>query len=232
MTRASPAADTAPAPSTNPDRAATCHAAARSRKRASVLRKRASVLMNVLLSLVQSLLAVALAASGVLKTHWFREQLSSRLPWVSDVPVAVVRLIGLAAFTASLGQRLQRGPAHPRGRRPSALPYAQGTRNDHSHRPVRHRLDAVRPHSTRLVEAFRDALVRVRDGEDLIVEDLDTAADLLLTVRAANGDSPVAEVMTLFRQVFQGHETGRHRSAPATSPSHPTYSDPFHKGSL
>ncbi|WP_262059485.1 hypothetical protein [Streptomyces sp. STR69] len=88
------------------------------------------------------------------------------------------------------------------------------------------------PHSARLVEAFRDALVRMRDGEDLTAEDLDTAADLLLTVQAANGDSLAAEVMPLFRQVFQSAETGSHRPASATSPSHPTYSDPFHKGWL
>ncbi|MGW0946040.1 hypothetical protein ACWD4O_26350 [Streptomyces sp. NPDC002623] len=88
------------------------------------------------------------------------------------------------------------------------------------------------PHSARLVEAFRGALVRMRDGEDLTVEDLDTAAALLLMVQATNGDSLAAEVMPLFRQVFQGDETGSHRPATATSPSHPTYSDPFHKGSL
>ncbi|MFD7478249.1 hypothetical protein ACFV8Z_40620 [Streptomyces sp. NPDC059837] len=54
------------------------------------------------------------------------------------------------------------------------------------------------------VEAFRDALVRMRDGEDLTVEDLDTAADLLQMVQATKGDSLAAEVMPLFREVFHG----------------------------
>ncbi|WP_217570101.1 DoxX family protein [Streptomyces sp. GbtcB7] len=58
--------------------------------------------MHVCLWIVQSLLAVAFAASGVVKTTKFREQLRSQLPWVSDVPAAVVRLIGLAEFTAAL----------------------------------------------------------------------------------------------------------------------------------
>ncbi|MGW7244192.1 hypothetical protein [Streptomyces sp. NPDC054804] len=44
------------------------------------------------------------------------------------------------------------------------------------------------PYSARLVGAFRDALVRMRDGEDLTVEDLDTAADLLRIVQATDGD--------------------------------------------
>ncbi|MEU9542620.1 DoxX family protein [Streptomyces mirabilis] len=52
---------------------------------------------------MQSLLAVAFAASGVLKTTKSREQLSPQLPWVSDVSAAAVRLIGLAEFTAALG---------------------------------------------------------------------------------------------------------------------------------
>ncbi|MEV4450046.1 DoxX family protein [Streptomyces mirabilis] len=58
---------------------------------------------------MQSLLAVAFAASGVVKTTKFREQLRSQLPWVSDVPAAVVRLIGLAEFTAGDQRRLSGG---------------------------------------------------------------------------------------------------------------------------
>ncbi|MFE2521630.1 hypothetical protein [Streptomyces mirabilis] len=64
------------------------------------------------------------------------------------------------------------------------------------------------PYSARLVEAFRDALVRMREGEDLTVEDLDTAADLLRRVQAAKGDFLAAEVMPLFREVFQGGRDG------------------------
>ncbi|MET7719338.1 hypothetical protein [Streptomyces mirabilis] len=64
------------------------------------------------------------------------------------------------------------------------------------------------PHSARLVEAFRDALVRMRDGEDLTVEDLDTAAELLQRVQATKGDFPAAEVMPLFKEVFEGGRDG------------------------
>ncbi|MFE2315908.1 hypothetical protein ACFXC8_22695 [Streptomyces sp. NPDC059441] len=88
------------------------------------------------------------------------------------------------------------------------------------------------PYSARLVEAFRDALVRMRDGEDLTVEDLDTAVDLLQIVQATDGGSLAAEVMPLFTEVFRGDRTGTHRPAPATSPSHPTHPDPFRGGSL
>jgi len=88
------------------------------------------------------------------------------------------------------------------------------------------------PDSARLVEAFRGALVRMRDGEDLTVEDLDTTAGLLMAVQAANGDSLAVEVMPLFREVFQGDRTGTRRPTPAPSPSHVTAPDPFRKGSL
>ncbi|MFF1739152.1 hypothetical protein [Streptomyces mirabilis] len=80
------------------------------------------------------------------------------------------------------------------------------------------------PHSARLVEAFRDALVRMREGEDLTVEDLDTAADLLRKVQAAKGDFLAAEVIPLFREVFQGGLPGRsgrrHQPRRANGPSH------------
>ncbi|MFF7921198.1 hypothetical protein ACFZDP_08535 [Streptomyces mirabilis] len=85
------------------------------------------------------------------------------------------------------------------------------------------------PHSARLVEAFRDALVRMRDGEDLTVEDLDTAAELLQMVQATKGDFPAAEVMPLFREVFQGvgtaapaSESQRSLSRPARQPADPS----------
>jgi hypothetical protein len=63
-------------------------------------------------------------------------------------------------------------------------------------------------HAARLAEAFRDALVRMRDGEDLTVEDLDTAAGLLQMVQATKGESLAAGVMPLFREVFQGGRDG------------------------
>ncbi|MFD7608121.1 DoxX family protein [Streptomyces mirabilis] len=59
--------------------------------------------MDVLLWIVQGLLAAVFAASGVLKTTKSREQLSPQLPWVSDVPTPVVRLIGTAELVGALG---------------------------------------------------------------------------------------------------------------------------------
>jgi hypothetical protein len=150
--------------------------------------------MHVCLWIVQSLLAVAFAASGVVKTTKFREQLRSQLPWVSDVPAAVVRPDMTTATDLS-------------------------------------GIDAMSfdPHSACLVEAFRDALVRMRDGEDLTVEDLDTAADLLQLVQATKGDFLAAEVMPLFREVFQGGRDGgaasesqRSLSRPAPQPADPS----------
>ncbi|MFE4752980.1 hypothetical protein ACFRIB_22320 [Streptomyces mirabilis] len=79
------------------------------------------------------------------------------------------------------------------------------------------------PHSARLVEAFRGALVRMRDGEDLTVEDLDTAADLLRMVQAANGDSLAAGVMPLLREVFQGGRDGGPASESQGSLSRPAW---------
>lgn len=85
------------------------------------------------------------------------------------------------------------------------------------------------PYLARRVEAFRDALVRMRDGEDLTVEDLDTAADLVQMVQAAKGDSLAAEVIPLFREVFQGGRDGgtasesqRSLSRPARQPADPS----------
>ncbi|GGN44397.1 DoxX family protein [Streptomyces fuscichromogenes] len=59
--------------------------------------------MNMFLWVLQGLLAVVFAASGVLKTTRSREQLSPQLPWVNDVPPVTVRLIGTAEFAAALG---------------------------------------------------------------------------------------------------------------------------------
>ncbi|MER5345122.1 hypothetical protein ABT030_33440 [Streptomyces mirabilis] len=80
------------------------------------------------------------------------------------------------------------------------------------------------PHSARLVEAFRGALVRMRDGEDLTVEDLDTAADLLRMVQAAKGDSLAAGVMPLLTEVFPGpaSESQGSLSRPAWQPADPS----------
>ncbi|MFM9448788.1 hypothetical protein [Streptomyces acidiscabies] len=56
----------------------------------------------------------------------------------------------------------------------------------------------------RLVEAFRDALVRMRDGDDLTADDLDAATDLLRMVQPPGGTALAAAIMPQFTEVFQG----------------------------
>ncbi|MGW4606859.1 hypothetical protein [Streptomyces sp. NPDC004532] len=75
------------------------------------------------------------------------------------------------------------------------------------------------PSAARLIGAFRDALIRMRDGEDLTVEDLNTATDLLQMVQTTTGGSPAAAVMPLFREVFQGGRDGHTFSEESTIPS-------------
>ncbi|MGW3451578.1 hypothetical protein [Streptomyces sp. NPDC001076] len=72
------------------------------------------------------------------------------------------------------------------------------------------------PHTARLVAAFKDALVRMRDGEELTAEDLSVATELLQLVQANPDASLAATVMPWFKEVFQGHQApsasapGRH----------------------
>ncbi|MGW3826393.1 hypothetical protein ACWEAF_29855 [Streptomyces sp. NPDC005071] len=65
------------------------------------------------------------------------------------------------------------------------------------------------PRTAHAVDAFRDALIRMRDGEKLTVEDLDTATDLLAMVQASAGDTLAAAAMPHFREVFHaGRSSG------------------------
>ncbi|WP_409474099.1 hypothetical protein [Streptomyces sp. HC307] len=65
------------------------------------------------------------------------------------------------------------------------------------------------PRAADAVDAFRDALLRMRDGKELTVKDLDTTADLLQMVQAPTGGSLAAEVMPHFREVFHpGRDSG------------------------
>lgn len=79
------------------------------------------------------------------------------------------------------------------------------------------------PRAAHLVEAFRDALVRMRDGEDLTVDDLDVATDLLRMVQSPTGTTLAAVVMPQFREVFQGR---RSRSSPSERSTVPPTSGP------
>ncbi|BBC29070.1 hypothetical protein SGFS_003610 [Streptomyces graminofaciens] len=79
------------------------------------------------------------------------------------------------------------------------------------------------PHAARLVAAFRDALVRMRDGEELTTEDLNVANELVQLVQATTDASLAATVMPWFREVFQGRQDG---SAPAPSRRVPKSPEP------
>ncbi|MGP4084933.1 hypothetical protein [Streptomyces sp. KR55] len=78
------------------------------------------------------------------------------------------------------------------------------------------------PRAAHIVEAFRDALVRMRDGEELTIEDLNTATDLLQMVQATTGASLAAAVMPLFKEVFQSGRDGYTPYGGSTvTPTHP-----------
>ncbi|MFF4357640.1 hypothetical protein [Streptomyces sp. NPDC001604] len=77
--------------------------------------------------------------------------------------------------------------------------------------------------AARLVEAFRDALVRMRDGENLTADDLDVATDLLQMVQTPGGTTLAAAVMPQFTEVFQGRQDG---STPSEQSALPPTSDP------
>ncbi|WP_432194350.1 hypothetical protein [Streptomyces sp. bgisy027] len=74
------------------------------------------------------------------------------------------------------------------------------------------------PRAAHLVEAFKDALVRMRDGQDLTAKDLEVATDLLQIVQAPAGTSLAAAVMPLFREVFQGRQDGSTASEESAAP--------------
>jgi hypothetical protein len=59
--------------------------------------------MNVVLWIIQALLAVAYALTGSMKAFRPLEQLSKNMGWVSAVPAALVRFIGIAEVLGAIG---------------------------------------------------------------------------------------------------------------------------------
>jgi uncharacterized membrane protein len=59
--------------------------------------------MNVVLWIVQGLLAAAFAMAGVTKSTQPKDKLAERLPWVEDFSPATVRFIGIVELAAALG---------------------------------------------------------------------------------------------------------------------------------
>ena len=59
--------------------------------------------MNVLLWIVQAVLALAFAVAGFTKLTQPKEKLRGTLPWVEDFSPTTVKLIGTAELAAALG---------------------------------------------------------------------------------------------------------------------------------
>lgn len=66
----------------------------------------------------------------------------------------------------------------------------------------------VNPRAVRLVEAFKDALARMRDEHGLTFDDLYTVGTLLEQMRDADGLPLALAAMPLFSEVFQGGGDG------------------------
>jgi putative oxidoreductase len=59
--------------------------------------------MNIVLWIVQALLALAFLASGALKATQPLDKLGKQMTWVSQTPAALVRFIGIAEILGALG---------------------------------------------------------------------------------------------------------------------------------
>jgi putative oxidoreductase len=59
--------------------------------------------MNVVLWIVQALLAATYVMVGSMKAVWPLEALSKRIAWVRAVPVGLVRFIGIAEVLGAIG---------------------------------------------------------------------------------------------------------------------------------
>lgn len=66
----------------------------------------------------------------------------------------------------------------------------------------------INPRAVRLVEAFRDALARMRDEHGLTFDDLHTVTTLLTQLHDATGVPLSLAAMPLFSEVFQGGGDG------------------------
>ena len=64
---------------------------------------RSSKALHITLWVLQVLLAAAFLMTGLMKLAMPLSQLAQSLPWVNDVPSALVRFIGLAEFAGALG---------------------------------------------------------------------------------------------------------------------------------
>ncbi|MGP3921087.1 DoxX family protein [Nonomuraea sp. 10N515B] len=59
--------------------------------------------MNVVLWIVQAILAAMFGMAGVMKSTQPKDKLAPKLPWVEDFSTGTVRLIGIAELAGALG---------------------------------------------------------------------------------------------------------------------------------
>lgn len=59
--------------------------------------------MNIVLWVVQILLAIMFLMSGIMKAAMPIEKLATMLPWASSVPAALVKLIGVSELLGGIG---------------------------------------------------------------------------------------------------------------------------------
>jgi catechol 1,2-dioxygenase len=78
----------------------------------------------------------------------------------------------------------------------------------------------INPRAVRLVEAFKDALARMRDEHGLTFDDLHTVATVLQQLRDATGSPLSLSAMPLFSEVFQGGGNGYTISEDVDSPTY------------
>ncbi|WP_406340513.1 hypothetical protein [Streptomyces sp. NBC_01578] len=80
------------------------------------------------------------------------------------------------------------------------------------------------PRAIRLVEAFKQALMRLRDEEGLTFDDIKAAADLLQRVQTATSAPLALVAMPLYSELFQGGQDGYTPSDDVESPTYFPYS--------
>ncbi len=59
--------------------------------------------LNVILWIVQVILAGTIGMAGVMKTTTPIDELAARMAWAGDIPAALVRFIGISEFLAAIG---------------------------------------------------------------------------------------------------------------------------------
>ncbi|MEU6353587.1 hypothetical protein ABZ896_30395 [Streptomyces sp. NPDC047072] len=77
----------------------------------------------------------------------------------------------------------------------------------------------VNPRAIRLVEAFKDALARLRDEEGLTFDDLNAAADVLQRIQTATGAPLALVAMPMYSEIFQGGQDGYTPGEEVNSPT-------------